>query len=85
MWVANRRMRNDRFYAILNDHRSEETMTKHSVDRPKTVTGARLSRTMAVEIQGQPSKASLVLQRRQRKRLAEPRVKHFNRIARASA
>lgn len=57
-------------------------MTKHTLDRPKTVTTAMMERTIAIERRGYPNPATVALQRRSRKRAWQLRAKFYARIAR---
>ena len=57
-------------------------MRKHVLDRPKTVSPAMMRRAIAIERDDMPSKATLALQRRRRKRDWDQRVKFYTRFAR---
>ena len=58
-------------------------MKKHLLDRPKTVSPARMMRAVSIERQDHPSHATLALQRRRRKREWDQRTKFYTRFARA--
>jgi len=60
----------------------EDDMTKHVLDRPKTVTPERMIRAVAIERHEGPSKATLDLQRRKRDRNFDKRASFFLRFAR---
>lgn len=57
-------------------------MKKHVLDRPKTVSPAMMKRAVAIERDDLPSKATLALQRRSRKRDWDQRAKFYTRFAR---
>lgn len=57
-------------------------MKKHVLDRPKTVSPAMMRRAVAIERGDLPSKATLALQRRRRKRDWDQRAKFYTQFAR---
>ncbi|KQI73722.1 hypothetical protein AN191_02330 [Loktanella sp. 5RATIMAR09] len=57
-------------------------MRKHVLDRPNTVTPARMVRAIAIERHEGPRKATLDLQRRKRQRASDARTSNFLRFAR---
>lgn len=57
-------------------------MKKHVLDRPNTVTPARMVRAIAIERHEGPRKATLDLQRRKRQRTLDSRTSFFLRFAR---
>ncbi len=57
-------------------------MTKHVLDRPKTVSAAMIEQAVAIERRRRPHLATLALQRRTRDRELDSRAKFYTRFAR---
>ncbi|MEJ8562375.1 hypothetical protein QTO30_14835 [Yoonia sp. GPGPB17] len=57
-------------------------MTKHVLDRPKTVSPAMMKQAVAIERQNGPHRATLALQRRRRNRAWDHRAKFYTLFAR---
>ncbi|MEL6683608.1 MAG: hypothetical protein AAFQ09_13385 [Pseudomonadota bacterium] len=57
-------------------------MTKHVLDRPKTVSTAMMKRAAAIERIKHPHQATLALQRRRQKRASDQRARFYVQFAR---
>ena len=57
-------------------------MSKHVLDRPKSMSNALLRRAVAIERGARPRKASLALQRRRRHLASRQRTINYLRMAR---
>ena len=57
-------------------------MSKHVLDRPRVVTNEMLRRAVAIQREGLPRMASLMLQRRRRAGMAHLRLARFLKVER---
>lgn len=64
------------------DIKTEDSMTKHVLDRPRTVSTKALARAAIIERRKRPHLATLTLQRRNRPRGTDQRPKFYAQVIR---